>query len=225
MLVEQSEPTDLTCIVCTGSVIGNSRLRLDQSMTLLEQHLVDEQLQQDWADPDPATAFFLALTWQMESKSMLTASTSPSADFSDFSQQADSLAEKVVAHLSAHPELCSSPVTSSASAAAAAATAGGSSNWRKAVEDDSGGFMVGDGMISAVSITSKLIGLKSEYQTGQAHCALHRKRALHHQLHQNLATNTFIVHTYVHALACVRAHILIEVTNTKLTAGGASVGG
>ena len=177
MLVEPSEPTDLTCIVCTGGVIGNSRLRLDQSMTLLEQHLADEQLQQDWADPDPATAFFLALTWQMESKSMLTASTSPSADFSDFSQQADGLAERVVAHLSAHPELCSSPVTSSASAAAAAATAGGSSNWRKAVEDDSGSFMVGDGVISAVSFTSKLIELKSEYQTGQAHCALHRKSA------------------------------------------------
>lgn len=124
-------------------------------MTLLEQHLAEEQLQQDWADADPATAFFLALSLQMKSKSMLSAPSSliPTTDSSDLSEQADRLAERVVAHLTAHPELRSSPITSSASAAAAAATAG-SSSWRKAVEDDSGGSMVGNGIISAVSVAS-----------------------------------------------------------------------
>lgn len=60
------------------------------------------------------------------------------------------MADKIVAHLVAHQQLRDSPVTASASAAAAAATVG-SRNWRKAVQDDSGGSMVGDGIISAAA--------------------------------------------------------------------------
>ena len=120
-------------------------------MTLLEQHLAEQHLQQDWVNADPATAFFLALTLQMEAQDLLSSSpVFASSEPLDLSEQTDRLAEKVVAHLAAHPQLRDSPVTASASAAAAAATAG-SRSWRKAVEDDSGGSMVGDGMISAAA--------------------------------------------------------------------------
>lgn len=136
----------------TGRAVGNSRLQLDKSMALLEEHLEEQQLQQDWVHPDPATAFFLALTLQMELQGILfTSPVLSTPDFLDLSEQAEGLAEKVVAHLAAHPELRSSPFTASASAAAASATAGSSSGWRKAVEDDSGGSMVGDGMMSAAA--------------------------------------------------------------------------
>jgi len=134
-----------------ASAIGSTRLRLDRSMTLLEQHLAEEQLQQDWVHADPATAFFLALTLQMEFQGILDSSPAGAAQGGlDLTEHADRLAEKVVEHLAAHPELRVSPITASASAAAAAATAG-SSAWRRAVEDDSGGSMVGDGIMSAAA--------------------------------------------------------------------------
>ena len=133
------------------SSIGSTRLRLDRSITFLEHHLAEEQLQQDWVDADPATAFFLALTLQMEFQGILASSPANTVKGGlDLKEQADGLAQKVVEHLAAHPELRVSPVTAQASAVAAAATAG-SSSWRRAVEDESGGSMVGEGIMSAAA--------------------------------------------------------------------------
>ena len=161
----------LTPNSATGEATGSPRLRLDKSMTLLDQHLAAMQLQQDWVNADPATAFFLAIALQMDARGLISSSPLFATKGAlDFLELAEGLAEKVVAHLSAHPELRSSPVTAAASAAAAAATAG-NRHWRRAVEDESGCSLVGDGMISAaahlleVNIVKLSVGVEGLLET------------------------------------------------------------